>query len=154
MKWKFIAGLSLALNGALIVAWLSSRRAFVPSELAPAFPGEAVAASVAPSSATNPVIEPAVRPFHWSQVESADYLTYIANLRRIGCPESTLRDIIVADVNSLFAPRYAALSGTAPEMAWWGWYDRRKPLRDGLATSERTLGGEKLTLVRRQFGSR
>jgi hypothetical protein len=154
MKWKFIAGLSLALNGALIVAWVSSRRTIVPSELAPASLPEAFAASVTPSATTNPATEPAVRPFHWSQVESADYLTYIANLRRIGCPEATLRDIIVADVNSLFAPRYAALAGTAPEMAWWGWYDRRKPLRDELAASLRALDEEKLALLSRLLGAR
>jgi hypothetical protein len=43
-------------------------------------------------------------------VESADYRAYIANLRRIGCPEQTLRDIILADVNMLYTPRYAALA--------------------------------------------
>ena len=46
-----------------------------------------------------------VKPFHWSQIESADYRTYIANLRAIGCPEQTIRDIITADVDSLYAAR-------------------------------------------------
>jgi hypothetical protein len=45
------------------------------------------------------------RPFNWSQVESSDYSTYIANLRSIGCPEQTIRDIITADVDSQYAPR-------------------------------------------------
>src|SRR5437868_6638046 len=31
--------------------------------------------------------------FHWSQIESSDYRAYIANLRAIGCPEPTIRDI-------------------------------------------------------------
>ena len=47
--------------------------------------------------------------FHWSEVESADYRQYIANLRAVGCPEQIIRDIIVADVNQLFAPRAAAI---------------------------------------------
>jgi hypothetical protein len=38
--------------------------------------------------------------FHWSQIEAADYPTYIRNLRRIGCPEETIADIITADVAS------------------------------------------------------
>jgi hypothetical protein len=45
------------------------------------------------------------RPFNWSQVESRDYPTYIANLRSIGCPEQTIRDIITADVDSQYAAR-------------------------------------------------
>src|SRR5580765_6134617 len=43
------------------------------------------------------------QPFTWSEIESPEYRTYIANLRRAGCPEKTIRDIIVADVNDLYA---------------------------------------------------
>ena len=43
--------------------------------------------------------------FSWSQVESADYKQYIANLRSINCPEQTIRDIILADINKLYAAR-------------------------------------------------
>jgi hypothetical protein len=56
------------------------------------------------SAATNPP-----PPFHWSEVESGDYRQYIANLRAVGCPEQIIRDIIMADVNQLFAPRVAAI---------------------------------------------
>ena len=38
-------------------------------------------------------------------MESEDYHQYIANLRSLGCPEQTIRDIIIADVNKLFAAR-------------------------------------------------
>ncbi len=43
--------------------------------------------------------------FQWGQLESSDYRTYIANLRAIGCPEQTIRDIITADVDTLYASR-------------------------------------------------
>ena len=43
--------------------------------------------------------------FQWRLLESPDYRTYIANLKAIGCPEQTIRDIIVADVDGLYAPR-------------------------------------------------
>src|SRR6266446_3510341 len=33
-------------------------------------------------------------PFLWSQIESADYREYIANLRAVGCPEQIIHDII------------------------------------------------------------
>ena len=45
--------------------------------------------------------------FSWREVESADYPTYVANLRQIGCPEQTIRDIIIADVNALYSRRRA-----------------------------------------------
>jgi len=56
--------------------------------------------------------------FSWSQIESTDYSRYIANLRDIGCPEPTIRDIIIADVNSLFARRMGS-EVTTPEQQWW-----------------------------------
>jgi hypothetical protein len=43
--------------------------------------------------------------FQWSSLESTDYRTYVSNLRSIGCPEKTIRDIITADVHSLYASR-------------------------------------------------
>jgi hypothetical protein len=46
-----------------------------------------------------------VSAFRWSQIESTNYLTYVSNLRSIGCPEQTIRDLIVADVESFYAPR-------------------------------------------------
>src|SRR5580765_4819249 len=56
--------------------------------------------------------------FTWVEIESADFPTYIANLRAIGCPEATIRDIIVAEVNQLFARRRATEVVTA-EQKWW-----------------------------------
>lgn len=56
--------------------------------------------------------------FNWSEVESPDYPTYIANLRRIGMPEKTIRDIIVADINELYAERMAK-ELILPEQKWW-----------------------------------
>lgn len=58
------------------------------------------------------------QPFNWRDIESPDYPTYIANLRRIGCPERTIRDIIVADVNELFNERIAR-EVVLPEQQWW-----------------------------------
>jgi hypothetical protein len=45
------------------------------------------------------------KPFRWSQLESTDYRIYLANLRNIGCPEQTIRDILTADVDSVYAQR-------------------------------------------------
>ena len=60
----------------------------------------------------------AVPPFHWSQVESADYREYIANLRAIGCPEQVVRDIVVAEVLQRDAARAAEIWKPVPTEYW------------------------------------
>jgi hypothetical protein len=56
--------------------------------------------------------------FDWRQVESEDYKQYIVNLRAIGCPEKTIREIILADVNDLFATRRATITQTNRYEYW------------------------------------
>lgn len=55
----------------------------------------------------------------WRHLESEDYATYVANLRKIGCPEDTIRDIIVADVNKLYAARRRALPPPKRDVPFW-----------------------------------
>jgi len=42
------------------------------------------------------------KKFQWESLESSDYKQYIVNLRAIGCPEQTIRDIIVTDVDRTY----------------------------------------------------
>lgn len=56
-------------------------------------------------------------PFHWQQLESPSYPDYIANLRRVGCPEQTISDIISADLASLFATRRATATAQTADPA-------------------------------------
>src|SRR5258708_4357936 len=59
------------------------------------------------SAVTNTVTMAAsVKLLDWRTVESEDYKKYIANLRVVGCPEKTIRDVIIADVNDLYRQRY------------------------------------------------
>ena len=64
------------------------------------------------------VATPRATPFDWRQVESPDYKEYIANLRAIGCPEKTIKEIITADVNDLFSARRAAIIQTNHYEYW------------------------------------
>lgn len=110
MRWRVLLLLSLLANAVLAVSlFVSAHRA----------PAPAVAAS---AEDTNSVIKTNVvvrRQFlSWSHVESTDYPTYIINLRSIGCPEQTIRDIIIADVNALYAKRRATEILT-PQQEWW-----------------------------------
>jgi len=75
--------------------------------------------SVTPAAMTSGQVsvisgEPAVAlhegsAFRWSQLESQDYKEYISRLRGFGVPERVIRDIIIADVQKLYRPRFAAL---------------------------------------------
>lgn len=75
-----------------------------PPESKPMSVPSVVANDVPPSTLVETRGEP-TGAFRWSQIESPDYRTYIGNLRGIGCPERTIRDLITADVDSLYAVR-------------------------------------------------
>src|SRR5437867_12387881 len=108
---KLIVTGSLVLNFILLsaLAYFSMRKPApvqvqeTPTQIDPARP------ITRPERAQRPVVAHASSNdrFAWSEVESADFKQYMANLRGIGCPEETIRDLIVAEVNKLFAPRFA-----------------------------------------------
>ncbi|MBI5387642.1 MAG: hypothetical protein HZA90_23530 [Verrucomicrobia bacterium] len=65
---------------------------------------------------TNPV---AASQLDWSNLESTNYFTYIANLRAVRCPEETIREIIVADVGRLYAAKRATLRPAQRQLKFW-----------------------------------
>jgi hypothetical protein len=95
---------NLGLAGVLIFLWADGRKA--PAASTPpvlsAQPTMAVAVPP-PMPVSAPRVEPV--PFNWSQLASADYRTYVKNLRRMGCPEATLRAIVTADVDARYRRR-------------------------------------------------
>jgi hypothetical protein len=59
----------------------------------------------------------AARP-PWSELESEDYAEYAGNLRRIGCPETTVRDILVADIEHALREQVRALRDESRDSFW------------------------------------
>ncbi len=55
-----------------------------------------------------------VESFHWSQIESDNYQTYVENLRRIGCPEETIRDLVKQDLDKAYDQRKADVLTKSP----------------------------------------
>ncbi len=56
----------------------------------------------------------------WRSIESTDYRRYVANLRAIHCPEATIEDIIVADINDLYAGKWRELlKSDADNFKYW-----------------------------------
>ena len=114
MRGRVLLWVSLGLNIALAVMLVR----FSPevTERSPALASVPQPIDELRTFRTNTVVRR--QNFTWGEIESADFPTYIANLRAIGCPEATIRDIIVADVNQLFARRRATEVVTA-EQKWW-----------------------------------
>jgi hypothetical protein len=87
--------------------------------------------------------------FQWSQLESSDYHQYMANLRSIGCPDETIRDLIIAEVDKMFDPRFAALAAETQKFEHWR---NRSKRSDTLLTQLRALHDERKALLRELLG--
>ena len=102
MQRRGLLWLSLALNLALAagLTWVWRQYKEFPS---------ANTATATVNVVTRDRVIPVVRRqfFTWAELESTNYDTYVANLRDISCPEETIHDIILADVNKLYAERMA-----------------------------------------------
>ena len=127
MNAKVLLLLSLVINVALGVVLLRPTPAEPPAPAAkaeptppaPAAPAPTTAPTARPRTVTQIVTNTLAQKFDWNAVESADYKKYIANLRAIGCPEETIRDIITADVNKLYDAKRKELAGPKKKFEFW-----------------------------------
>lgn len=65
----------------------------------------------------------------WRLIESADYRSYISNLRKAQCPERTLQDIVIADVNGVYkekAKKAMAAAESGNRFQYW----KQQPLAE------------------------
>lgn len=112
---------SVVLNAVLFAHKPAPEIRPAPASVAEKFPASPVASSP-PATAPGVVVvtNKSGASFDWRQVESDDYKKYIANLRAIGCPERTIRDIITADVNELFKERErTSRASSTNKFAFW-----------------------------------
>jgi len=106
----------IALNGA---AWYFFARAKTAMPQASAHPPAATNLLPAEKPRPAPVVVVRTNAFTWEQLESEDYRTYIGRLRKIGCPEETIRDIVIADVEKLFAAQVQSIDGPREAPKYW-----------------------------------
>jgi hypothetical protein len=92
--------------------------------------------------------------FTWRAIESADYRRYVENLRAIQCPEKTIQDIIVADVNDLYAARWRELlQKQSAEFRYWQTGDTLPGFPDeALQSAAAELDAERRMLLRELLG--
>lgn len=121
---------------------LSSSSAAPVATVLPSAPPEPLGS--APTSLPEPPSLPTNRPhFDWRQVESADYQTYIKNLRAIGCPEETVKDIVAADLLQAFATRRAqVMAARYQDFQFWKSDSTESATRAQLETRRREVDEE------------
>jgi hypothetical protein len=116
MKTWPVIGCSLLLNATLAAAIIFSLRKSLPPAQAPV--------AAAPASSMIPASSPAESspspglPFQWSQIASKDLKIYRDNLRDIGCPELTVREIIRAVINENFRVRRRDILASFQDHYW------------------------------------
>jgi hypothetical protein len=125
MKPKIIAVSLACLAAGLLAATAYVRLAGPPAPISPSGNEPSASNQGEPGGANPaaPAAKGAAASFSWRQIESDQYPQFIANLRSIGCPEQTIRDLITADVNKLFA-------------------EREKPLKQGPGPTAENPAGE------------
>ena len=154
MKGRVILALSLTVNFGLL-GWLGLQ--LNHGSKPPPNPVVKVVTRIVspagPEHSPPPAASGPVRPpeFRWSQIESEDYPTYITNLRGIGAPEKTIRDIILADVEKLYQSRLEG-SRQRNNGQFWQTAEQREKARRELNRRERQLSREKRALIRTLLG--
>jgi hypothetical protein len=86
----------------------------------------------------------------WASIASTDLRKYAANLRRAGCPEETINEILLAEVNRLYGPRERALKVRPEDLAPWEEASQRD--RRGAEMKLRDLLAEKRNLLKELTG--
>jgi hypothetical protein len=109
------AGLNLILAAVLILVAAGHSSRNQETHAAPA-PAPAPGPEGTTEIKTNSVVR--YLNFTWDQIESTNLGAYITNLKALGCPKATIRDIILAEVNQPFAHRRVTDIVT-PDQEWW-----------------------------------
>jgi hypothetical protein len=103
---------SIGLNVMLAVAWYT---AYLQEDRSPPIPADR-RSLMAPRIRTNVVVRRL--NMTWGNIESPDLGSYITNLAAVGCPNETIRDIVLAQVNQTYSRRRATEILT-PDQQWW-----------------------------------
>lgn len=156
------SGLALLLCGSvaanLALAWACVSELTHPPAprigLLSAAPGQADGGPALRVAANLVVVTNAPKLFDWRDLESVDYRQYVASLRRVGCPEKTIRDIIVADVNELYRHRFQQEFPPTNRVEYWKPGDAfAHVISEEQVARLQEFGREKRDLIRNFLGS-
>jgi hypothetical protein len=146
---KLLVG-SVLVNAGLAAAllWPKQTRETAPEAAAPE--PETVSAVRSAETKVVTVTTPSAKTFRWHELETSDFHQYMANLRAIGCPEETIRDLVIAEINKLYEPKFAALMAQTQQYDYWKPASRKS--REALGKQLDALRAEKRDLLRALLG--
>lgn len=150
MKAGVALAVSLALNVALGVVAVKLLRPPPRTASVAAAPARAAAPTGVIRVVTNlpPVTAFVTNRFHWQRLVSTNYDEFVANLRAVGCPERTIRDIVVGDVWQ----RFSAFENRADPTPFWANGPRLVVERRRNEAEALQLKDELAATLRRLFG--
>lgn len=103
-KGLLLLAASVALNliaGTLLLTRSQNQTHQVLQAIPP--PSTTVSHDASPGQEAPPASHaPETSAFHWRQLDAPDFQTFVANLRNIGCPEATIRDIITGELKEIY----------------------------------------------------
>jgi hypothetical protein len=88
--------------------------------------------------------------FTWAEISSTNYVEFIKNLRAIGCPEQTIADIVVTEINHLYGRRRVT-EVVYPNYQWWR-SDPDPELVEAASAKIRSLDAERRALLESLLG--
>ncbi len=146
-------GLALAL-GIAVLKQRSPVSAKIGAEEAHHEPKAAAAPTTEPATDNKAAVSSTAKPaFNWRNVESPDYKVYIANLRSLHCPESTIADIIIADVNKYYRNKLAPFRKPADNVyKFWQSYNTQNKKDPEFEKLQRETAKEKNNLLKELLG--
>lgn len=147
-----IANISLLSAVGYLVKNPTTREAAPAEDSKPPVTNSSATISSLPGKRVITVTNNLEKTFDWRAVESADYKEYIANLRSVGCPEETIRDIIVADVNKMFESRKKELTSSKKFEFWKTGNMFAAMVDEETLKKKQALAQEKKALIRELLG--
>ena len=157
MKISFLIALSLATN--LILAALIFRPGHgVATPSSGDLPAE-IGAAENPSAAPNQpgVTTPAGAKISWRDLQAAELKEFVRKLRAVNCPEETIKDLVLADLNRRYSKQQQSLWSDLQNQDYWKPYQRKTSLEDQKKNRDRskqmqTMQKEKTALIVEIFG--
>ncbi|MBE0542445.1 MAG: hypothetical protein IH623_13880 [Verrucomicrobia bacterium] len=154
---RWLLGLSLLLNVSLATWLYRPSPGIISQETATTSARQSAAVAVSLESGSSPAARrpgSSAPPFDWREIESADYRQYMANLRAIGCPEQTIRDILLADLNQLFGMRAQAILPSPTAREFWQKPKARENADVNQLEQLKALHDQKQAAIKQLFGVR
>jgi len=159
MRISFLILISLAVNVALAALFFRPGHGAGPGTVGDVPAENPAAAGENPGGAQNENTT-ATTPtgkISWRDLQAAELRKFVGNLRAVGCPEETIKDLVLAELNGSVSKQQRAIWGEQPNQDYWKPYQRKSDPEERKKNRDRSkqmqaLNKEKTALIVELFG--